>query len=59
MLWSVLQVFVVSDKMMSLNLLDMHFVFAYDVSQYLVTMSLQLSQINEMSFFGGSKLSSP
>ena len=37
-----------SEKMTSLDLLDMHFVNLNDFNEYLVQISLNLSQINEL-----------
>ena len=53
MLWSVPQGLFCSEKMMSLDLLDLHFVFFYIVfDQYLVQIGFHLSQINEIWICG-------
>ena len=57
MLWSVPQFFCFSEKMISLDLLDIHFAIFYDFSQYLVKISLHCLKSMEYEF-GGSNVSS-
>jgi hypothetical protein len=52
MLWSVPQGLFFSDKMTSLDILDMYFVKFDDFRQYLVLISFYLFQINEIYFWG-------
>ena len=52
MMWSVPQVLFFSEKMTSLDLLDMHFVNLNDLNQYLVQIGLHLSQISETCIWG-------
>ena len=50
--------FFFSEKMTPLDFVDMHFEMFTDFDQYVVQISLHLSQIDEICF-GGSNLSSP